>query len=84
MKTEKHLPFYGSEIICRDQKEKIEEILKKFKGLRPDEELKKKIWDELQNAKYLGIITVPFKVVLRKGAEGKYPDCIEVIVDTKV
>ena len=76
--------FYGYEIISREEKEKVEEILKPYQGLAATEELKKKIWDDLQKAKYEGRITIPFKVVSRKDIYKKYPDCIEIILDTKV
>ena len=77
-------PFYGVDIYARHEQEYIKSLLKKFKGQPVTEELKKKIWDELQREKYLGNIKIPFKVVTRRDATGKYPDAIEVILDTKV
>lgn len=77
-------PFYGVEIIRRDQQQYIQDLLKKYKGEPATEELKKKIWDELQREKYLGNITIPFKIASRRDPYGKFPDVIEVILDTKV
>ena len=71
-------------LFMSEEKEKVEEILKPYQGLAATEELKKKIWDVLQKAKYEGRITIPFKVVSRKDIYKKYPDCIEIILDTKV
>lgn len=77
-------PFYGIDIIRRDQQEYINNILKKYKKEPVTEELKKKIWDELQMEKHLGKITIPFKITSRRDPYGKFPDLIEVILDTKV
>jgi len=77
-------PFYDQEIIRDNQQAYINQILLKYKDETVNEELKKKIWDELQMEKYNGRITIPFKVTLRRDIEGLYPPCIEVILDTKV
>lgn len=77
-------PFYGYTIVRDAQTELIQSILRKYKKEPPTEELKKKIWDELQKEKYLGHVTIPFKVVLRRDPSGEYPDYVEVILDTKV
>lgn len=77
-------PFYGKDIY-REQEEKfVKELLKKYKGETADEALKKKIWDELQMEKHKGNLNIPFKVVMKKDRSGKFPPCIEVILDTKV
>lgn len=76
--------FYGYNIVRNDQQELINSILKKYKREPATEELKKKIWDELQREKYLGRVTIPFKVVLRRDPSGLFPNYIEVILDTKV
>lgn len=77
-------PFYGQEIVRENQQTYIQNLLKKYKNDPVNEELKKKIWDDLQMEKYYGRITIPFKVVLRRDANGLFPDYIEVILDTKV
>ena len=59
-------------------------LLKKYDKEPATEELKKKIWDELQNEKFLGRVTIPFKIVLRRDPKGQFPSYIEVILDTKV
>ncbi|MEC7839027.1 MAG: hypothetical protein VX777_03190 [Chlamydiota bacterium] len=84
MSETKYHPFYGKDIISRNEHEKVEEILREFKGEPVTEELKKRIWDKLQMAKHQGIITIPFKVVMRRDRYKKYPDRVEVILDTKV
>lgn len=77
-------PFYGEEIYRERQQDYIKLLLKKYKNEPVNDELKKKIWDELQLEKYHGRITIPFKVVMRKDVYRKYPDFVEVILDTKV
>lgn len=77
-------PFYGYEIIRRQEQEYINNLLKKYKGEQVNEALKQKIWDELQMEKYNGKVTIPFKVVLRRDSTKRFPDYVEVILDTKV
>lgn len=77
-------PFYDTEIVRKNEQEYIQNLLKKYRDLPATEALKEKIWDELQIEKFLGRIKIPFKVVLRRDAYHKYPDYIEVILDTKV
>lgn len=77
-------PFYGYEIYREEQQNYIQSLLKKYKHEPPTEELKKKIWDELQMQKHLGNVTIPFKIAVRRDPYGKLPPCIEIILDTKV
>lgn len=84
MDQEEEHPFYGIEVIRREEKEIIQQILKKYKGHEVNDALKKLIWDELQLAKHHGIITIPFKIAVRKDPQGKFPNFIEVILDSKV
>jgi hypothetical protein len=83
--TESHNhPFYGHVIIRREQEEYIKNLMKKYQKEPVNEELKKKVWDELQMEKHLGNITIPFKLAVRMDPYGKFPDLLEVILDTKV
>lgn len=77
-------PFYGVDILRRREQEYIQSLLKKYRGRAADEDLKKNIYDELQQEKTLGRIKIPFKVVLRKDPSGTYPNTVDVILDTKV
>lgn len=77
-------PFYGHEIYADREQEYIELLLRKYKNEVASEELKKKIWDELQMERYRGHIKIPFKIALRKDVYGKFPDYVEVILDTKL
>lgn len=77
-------PFYGFDIIRNKEQAYINNLLKKYRHLPVNEELKAKIWDELQMEKYKGNVTIPFKVVMRRDTQKKYPDYIEIILDTKV
>lgn len=77
-------PFYGIEIIRRKEQAYIKELLKKYQNQPVSDELKKQVWDELQMGKYEGRITIPFKLAVRKDPYGKFPDQIEIILDTKV
>lgn len=82
-KTHSH-PFYDRVIICRQEQEYIAKLLKKYRHEPVTEDLKKRVFDELQMEKYHGRITIPFKLAVRRDPYGKFPDCIEVILDTKV
>ena len=77
-------PFYGVDILRTREQEYIRSLLKKYRGRPANEELKKAIYDELQQEKHLGHIHIPFKVVLRQDLSLKYPSTVEVILDTKV
>lgn len=77
-------PFYDFDILRSKEQKYIQNLLKKYNSEPVTEELKKKIWDELQMEKYHGRIRIPFKVVMRKDVYRKYPDYIEIILDTKV
>ena len=83
MSKHKH-PFYGKDVIRRQEQEFIQEFLKKYRKEPVTEALKQKIWEDLQLEKHHGNVTIPFKVVLRKDPSGTFPDYIEVILDTKV
>lgn len=76
--------FYGVDILRHDEEKKVRQILKQFDGEPVGDELKKKIWDALQDAKYRGEIKIPFKVVMRRDYTHKYPEYVEVILDTKL
>lgn len=82
--SEEEHPFYGFDIIRRKEQAYIQVLLKKYRQFPVNEELKAKIWDELQMEKYKGNITIPFKVVMRRDSLKKFPDYIEIILDTKV
>lgn len=77
-------PFYGREIIRRQEQEYIKRLLEKYQSEPVTDELKKKVWDLLQTEKHLGRITIPFKLAVRRDPYGKFPDMIEIILDTKV
>lgn len=77
-------PFYGYVIIRNREQEYIENLMKKYKNEPVNDALKQKVWDELQQEKFLGNITIPFKIATRIDPSGKFPDYIEVILDTKV
>jgi hypothetical protein len=77
-------PFYGHDIVRENQQAYINNLLKKYKNDPVNEELKKKIWDDLQMEKYNGRVTIPFKVILHRDVNGLFPEYIEVVLDTKV
>ncbi|MCB1112690.1 MAG: hypothetical protein H7A37_09215 [Chlamydiales bacterium] len=82
--NEEHELFYGYEIV-RDQEQLIiVDLMKKYSNEPVTEELKRRIWDELQELKRIGRINIPFKVEIRRDRSNKYPPSIEVILDTKV
>lgn len=81
--NEEH-PFYGKDIIRNQEQKYIQKLLKKYRHEPVTDELEKKVWEELQNEKHLGNISIPFKMVLRKDPTGKFLEYIEIILDTKV
>lgn len=85
MEDENHeMPFYGKDVYRGREQDYIKKLLKKYRHEKVNEDLKRKVWEELQMEKYKGNITIPFKVTLRLDASGQFPDCVEVILDTKV
>ena len=77
-------PFYDVDVVRHEQQEYIQKLLKKYKKEPVTEELKKKIWEELQEEKHQGRIVIPFKMTSRRDPYGKFPEQIEIILDTKV
>lgn len=84
MEDEEEHPFYDIHILRLREQNYINRLLKKYKKEPVTDELKKKIWDELQREKHLGNIKIPFKVIMRRDPTGKFPEAIEVILDSKV
>lgn len=80
---DKH-PFYGSYILSHSEQDFINSLLRKYKNFPVNDELKKRIYDELQMEKHKGNIKIPFKVILRLDPLHKFPSYVEVILDTKV
>lgn len=76
--------FYGSPILRQKEQEYIEQLLSKYRSCPADEELKKKIWEELQAEKAAGRIRIPFKVCLHADPTKQFPNYVEVLLDTKV
>lgn len=77
-------PFYGKDIYRKREEEHVKNLLKKYKKEPVTDELRKKIWDELQMEKYHGRLSMPFKIATRRDPTGKFPEYIEIILDTKV
>jgi hypothetical protein len=77
-------PFYGKDIIRDQEQRHIQRILAKYRNEPVTDELKQKVWDELMMEKHLGMITIPFKLAMRKDPSAKFPSYLEVILDTKV
>ncbi|MBA3815255.1 MAG: hypothetical protein H0X29_01800 [Parachlamydiaceae bacterium] len=84
MTDEHNHPFYGHDIIRRNEQQYIQQLLSKYQHEPVSDELKKKVWDDLQREKHLGRVTIPFRLGVRRDPYGKFPDVIEVILDTKV
>ena len=77
-------PFYGEVISPRRQQEFIQQTLNKYQAEPPNEETKSKVYEELMMGKHHGKITIPFQVKLIKDPFKRYPDYIEVLLETKV
>jgi hypothetical protein len=81
---EPHHHFYGKSICRAEEQRQIQEILKKYQNEPVNEDLQKKIYNELVKEKHLGRIAIPFKVLLKSDSSGKYPSYIEIVLDSKV
>lgn len=79
-----HTFFYDKPILRDLEQDFIKKVLEKYQNEPVTDELMKKIWDELQMEKNKGALTIPFLLAMRKDPSGKYPEYIEVILDTKV
>lgn len=77
-------PFYGKEIDIETERSRIQKILSKYRGLPVTVELKKTIYDELSNAKEQGLITIPFKIAIKKSSSSNDCEYIEILLETKV
>ncbi len=71
-------------LLINQEQKIIESILKKYELEKPDEELKKKIYKDLMHAKSKGLITIPFKVILRKKNDPNMRDFVEIVIDSKL
>lgn len=83
MTTREH-PFYDKEVLRDQEQAFIRRLLQKYRNEKVNQDLKKQVYDDLSREKSLGNITIPFRVILKRDSYGKYPDVIEVILDTKV
>lgn len=77
-------PFYDKVILRDKEQAYIQKLLTKYRHEPVSEELKAKIWDELQMEKHKGNITIPFKVIMQRDPSQKQGDYIEILLDTKV
>jgi len=76
--------FYDQPIHEDKEQALIQKVLAKYKNEPVNEELHQKIWDDLQEEKQKGNLNIPFKVVMRRDAAGKFPPYVEVILDTRL
>ncbi|MCH9624965.1 MAG: hypothetical protein S4CHLAM123_01270 [Chlamydiales bacterium] len=76
--------FYGKEIDPNAEQATIKKILQKHAHKPVSEELQKTIYTELSQAQAAGIISIPFKVVMRNSCDAKHRPYIEIVLDTKV
>lgn len=77
-------PFYGKWIVPDDEEKHIKELIHPYQDQPVTDELRKQIYELLSDAKFRGEISIPFRIVLHQDAYKKYPDRLEVILDTKV
>lgn len=77
-------PFYGKQVARQVEEEFIQSIVSKYRKDPVNEELMEKVYNELMHEKYLGNITIPFKVLMQKDETGRRPDYIEILLDSKV
>ena len=77
-------PFFGKEILVAAERRAIEKILLKYRHEPVSDELKKKIYDSLSDAKEKGTITIPFAVVMRKDPSNIHRNIIEILLETKL
>lgn len=77
-------PFYGKRVDRKAEQEYIQKLLRKYQNEPFSDELKKKVWDDLAQEKHLGNITIPFNLDVIKDPTGKFPNLIQVVLDSKV
>jgi hypothetical protein len=77
-------PFYGKKISRHEEQEHIQRVVDKYRMEPADEKLHEKVYNELMFDKYLGKITIPFRVVLQKDPTGIRRPYIDILLDTKV
>ena len=77
-------PFYGKIINRQEEEDYIRNIVESYTGETVDEKLKKKVYQKLAMEKHYGRIHIPFKVEIVKDPYHRYPDHLEVILETKV
>lgn len=79
-----HKYFYDEPIFRSRQQAFVNDLLKKYKNEPATEELRQKIYDDLSAEKAKGTLKMPFKVILKQDALHRFPDQIEILLDTKV
>lgn len=67
----------------REDARLIKNVLKKYESDTPNEELCKKIWEELAALRAEKKLSSLCRVVLVKDREGVYPPRVDVVVETK-
>lgn len=77
-------PFYDVEILRNQEADYINTLLKKYRKEPATEELKKMIWDDLQQEKAAGRLKIPFKVTLKKDPTNTFAPTVEVLLDSKL
>lgn len=82
--SEHEKPYYGKWIIPDDEQGRIQKLMEPYQNRPVTEELRKEVYEVLSTAKARGEISIPFRIVLQKDAYGRQPDCLKVILDTKL
>lgn len=77
-------PYYGKWIIPDEEQKRIETLMKPFQNQPVSEELRKQVYETLSEAKFRGEISIPFRIVIAQDAYKRYPDCLKIILDTKL
>ena len=77
-------PFYGKVIVPEEEQMLVDAVIEKYRSDVVDGDVHKKVYHDLMMEKHKGNITIPFQVNLVKDPYSRYPDYIEVILETKV
>lgn len=76
--------FYGKPIHPDDEQERIELILTEYKDIPVGEKLLEQVHARLMEERFLGNISIPFTIEIKKDPSKLRPDCLEINLETKV
>lgn len=77
-------PYYGKWVIPNEEQARIQKLLAPYQNQPVTEELLSQVYEVLSEAKFRGEISIPFRIVLQEDVYKRQPDCLKIILDTKL